>query len=106
MCRSMLAAGETLGLVGESGSGKTTLARSLLGLTAADPESRISMNGRVLPPRIGGRAPGDVKALQIVFQNPDSALNRSHTVRRTDRPSRQPSSRALAAARCSGASSL
>ena len=78
----VLAAGETLGLVGESGSGKTTLARSLLGLTAADPESRISMNGRVLPPRIGGRAPGDVKALQIVFQNPDSALNRSHTVRR------------------------
>jgi peptide/nickel transport system ATP-binding protein len=74
--------GETLGLVGESGSGKTTLARSLLGLTAADPQSRISMNGRMLAPRIGGRVPGDVKALQIVFQNPDSALNRSHAVRR------------------------
>jgi peptide/nickel transport system ATP-binding protein len=74
--------GETLGLVGESGSGKTTLARSLLGLTAADPQSRISMNGRTLPSRIGGRAPEDVKALQIVFQNPDSALNRSHAVRR------------------------
>jgi peptide/nickel transport system ATP-binding protein len=74
--------GETLGLVGESGSGKTTLARSLLGLTAADPKSRIIMDGRTLPPRIGGRAPEDVKALQIVFQNPDSALNRSHAVRR------------------------
>ena len=61
--------GETLGLVGESGSGKTTLARSLLGLTAADPQSRISMNGRTLPSRIGGRAPEDVKALQIVFQS-------------------------------------
>ena len=74
--------GETLGLVGESGSGKTTLARSLLGLTAADADGRISMNGRTLPPRIGRRAPEDVKALQIVFQNPDSALNRSHAVRR------------------------
>jgi peptide/nickel transport system ATP-binding protein len=74
--------GETLGLVGESGSGKTTLARSLLGLTAADPQSRITMNGHTLPPRIAARAPDDVKALQIVFQNPDSALNRSHAVRR------------------------
>jgi peptide/nickel transport system ATP-binding protein len=77
-----LEAGETLGLVGESGSGKTTLARSLLGLTAADSESRITMNGRALPARISARAPDDVKALQIVFQNPDSALNRSHAVRR------------------------
>jgi peptide/nickel transport system ATP-binding protein len=77
-----LRSGETLGLVGESGSGKTTLARSLLGLIAADPESRLDFDGKRLAPRAGDRSLDDAKALQIVFQNPDSALNRSHTVRR------------------------
>jgi peptide/nickel transport system ATP-binding protein len=77
-----LRSGETLGLVGESGSGKTTLARTLLGLTAADAPSRFELEGHVLAPRARERSLDDVKALQIVFQNPDSALNRSHTVRR------------------------
>ena len=40
-----LRAGETLGLVGESGSGKTTLARALLGLTAPDKGSEITLDG-------------------------------------------------------------
>ncbi len=77
-----LRSGETLGLVGESGSGKTTLARSLLGLTAADAPSRIDLAGRSLAPHAKARSLEQAKALQIVFQNPDSALNRSHTVRR------------------------
>jgi peptide/nickel transport system ATP-binding protein len=77
-----LRSGETLGLVGESGSGKTTLARTLLGLTAPDASSRLELDGRALPPRAGTRSLDDAKALQIVFQNPDSALNRAHTVRR------------------------
>ena len=73
--------GETLGLVGESGSGKTTLARLLLGLIEADGGSVIELDGGQLPAAIDRRTPDQVKALQIVFQNPDSALNRSHTVR-------------------------
>jgi peptide/nickel transport system ATP-binding protein len=77
-----LAPGETLGLVGESGSGKTTLARSLLGLTQADAGSVIELDGHELPGRISKRDREDVRALQIVFQNPDSALNRRFSIHR------------------------
>ena len=76
-----LEAGETLGLVGESGSGKTTLARLLLGLTTPDEGGEIEVGGRVVAGTAKARSRADQKALQIVFQNPDSALNRSHTVR-------------------------
>ena len=73
--------GETLGLVGESGSGKTTMARTLLGIV---PPTRgtATLEGRVLPPRYQKRSKADLRTLQIVFQNPDSALNRRHSVRR------------------------
>jgi len=74
--------GETLGLVGESGSGKTTLARVLLGLTPPDAGTAMELDGEPLAPTLAHRMLAAVKALQIVFQNPDSALNRSHTVRR------------------------
>jgi peptide/nickel transport system ATP-binding protein len=73
--------GETLGLVGESGSGKTTFARTLLGIV--EPTSgTVEIDGRKMPARLAERSSADVAALQIVFQNPDSALNRRHTVRR------------------------
>jgi peptide/nickel transport system ATP-binding protein len=74
-------AGETLGLVGESGSGKTTFARALLGLIAADAGS-VELDQRLLAPRLARRSQEDVRELQIVFQNPDSALNPRHSVRR------------------------
>ena len=77
-----LRAGETLGLVGESGSGKTTLARTLLGLTAPDKGSEITLDGKALSETTTGRTREQEKALQIVFQNPDSALNRRHSVQR------------------------
>ena len=73
--------GETLGLVGESGSGKTTLARVLLGLTAPDQGSVVTLHGTPLNPDARRRPRSILRALQIVFQNPDSALNRRHTVR-------------------------
>ena len=73
--------GETLGLVGESGSGKTTLARTLLGLVPPT-TGIVEFDGRTLAPRLSNRTREDIRALQIVFQNPDSALNRRHTVRR------------------------
>ncbi len=73
--------GETLGLVGESGSGKTTLARTLLGIVPATSGS-ATLEGATLPERYQKRSRRELRALQIVFQNPDSALNRRHSVRR------------------------
>ncbi len=73
--------GETLGLVGESGSGKTTLARALLGIV--EPTSgAVSLEGRRSRRGSPRRSDADLRDLQIVFQNPDSALNRRHSVRR------------------------
>jgi peptide/nickel transport system ATP-binding protein len=74
--------GETLGLVGESGSGKTTLARILLGLTSPDTGGVLTLAGATLAPAAPKRSQAEHKAIQIVFQNPDSALNRRHSVRR------------------------
>jgi len=74
--------GEVLGLVGESGSGKTTLARLLLGLTAPDEGSTLYMDGKELAGKVEKRSKEQVRSLQIVFQNPDGALNRRHSVRR------------------------
>lgn len=72
--------GETLGLVGESGSGKTTLARMLLGLVSPDPGGTLELDGKHLASTLERRRDEQVKAVQIIFQNPDSALNRSHSV--------------------------
>jgi len=73
--------GETLGLVGESGSGKTTLARTLLGIVPPTTGTAL-LEGVPLPTTYQKRSREELRALQIVFQNPDSALNRRHSVRR------------------------
>ena len=75
-----LGAGETLGLVGESGSGKTTLARLLLGLTAPDAGGDVLLDGKPLGHRLAARTRAERQAIQIIFQNPDSALNRAHRI--------------------------
>jgi peptide/nickel transport system ATP-binding protein len=75
-------AGETVGLVGESGSGKTTLARVIMGLTPPDDGADVTLDGHDLAPLAPKRTHAQQKALQIVFQNPDSALNRRHSVQR------------------------
>lgn len=72
--------GETLGVVGESGSGKTTLARALVGLTSADRGSSVEAAGRQVG-SLADRTLEELRLMQIVFQNPDSALNRRHSVR-------------------------
>jgi peptide/nickel transport system ATP-binding protein len=74
--------GETLGLVGESGSGKSSLAKLLLGLSSPDEGSQVQLRGEALPASADDRTRKQLKALQMVFQNPGSALNRSQTVRR------------------------
>jgi peptide/nickel transport system ATP-binding protein len=74
--------GETVGLVGESGSGKTTLARVLMGIIPPDEGAELELDGHELAGVATRRQPADQKALQIVFQNPDSALNRRHSVKK------------------------
>ena len=72
-----LRTGETLGLVGESGSGKTTLARIMAGLVEPD-TGQLRLDGSPLATRVLQRKRDQLSALQIVFQNPSSALNRAH----------------------------
>ena len=74
--------GETLGLVGESGAGKTTIAKLILGLTGSDSGSNVVLDGKTLAATLSKRDVADVGAMQIVFQNPDQALNRRHSVTR------------------------
>ena len=90
--------GECHAVVGESGSGKSTLANLVLGLQAPS-AGRLLFNGQALP----GRRPLALRrAIQLVQQNPLSALNPTRTVgaslrlpldvhaigTRTDRPER------------------
>ena len=77
-----LGGGETLGLVGESGSGKSTLAKAMLGIHEPDAGSEIELDGHLLEGKSSNRPTEDMRAMQMVFQNPDSALNRTWTVRR------------------------
>ena len=77
-----LAEGETLGVVGESGSGKSTLAKAMLGIESADDGGTVSLAGRSVNRATGGRTTDEKRSMQMVFQNPDSALNQSWTVRR------------------------
>ncbi len=74
--------GETLGLVGESGSGKTTLAHTILGIHAPDQAGTLTFAGTPLASHTRKRSDDAIRGIQIVFQNPDSALNRRHSVRR------------------------
>lgn len=74
--------GETVALVGESGSGKSTLAKVLLGIHAPDDGAVITLSGDELADELTSRGQKEIGALQMVFQNPDSALNRRHSVRR------------------------
>jgi peptide/nickel transport system ATP-binding protein len=74
-----LYAGEVLGIVGESGSGKSTIARSIVGLYRPT-AGRITLGGMPLPPALSRRSRAQKRRIQMVFQNPTSALNPRRSV--------------------------
>lgn len=69
--------GETLALVGESGSGKTTFAKILSGVMEAD-GGALFYRGECLNRNL--RKSGTGRKIQMVFQDPYSALNPCLTV--------------------------
>ncbi len=66
--------GETLGLVGESGCGKSTLARTILRLIEPH-QGSIEFQGKDITKLRGEAMQILRRELQIIFQNPFSALN-------------------------------
>jgi peptide/nickel transport system ATP-binding protein len=71
--------GEVVGLVGESGSGKSTLGRALLGLVTAT-EGSIHLRDQNLADLSRRRLREIRQVVQMVFQDPNAALNPSMTV--------------------------
>ncbi|MES2712787.1 MAG: ATP-binding cassette domain-containing protein [Pseudomonadota bacterium] len=71
--------GAALGLVGESGSGKSTLLRVLLRLQGVA-EGHVLMDGQDITGQREARLKALRRDVQVVFQNPHSALNPRRTV--------------------------
>ncbi|CAN7374502.1 ABC transporter ATP-binding protein [Paraburkholderia sp. DD10] len=75
-------AGRTLAVVGRSGSGKSSLARVVTGLLRPD-QGRVWVDGAPMPPDVRARSREQLRAVQLIHQLPDLALNPAHTVRET-----------------------
>ena len=71
--------GETLGLVGESGSGKSTILKTIAGLLPPA-AGAVTAGDQSLPHMVEHRDPGQLRQIQLIFQNPDDSLNPRHTV--------------------------
>jgi peptide/nickel transport system ATP-binding protein len=71
--------GETLGLVGESGSGKSTIGRAILGLTPVL-SGTVEFEGEDIAWRAGMPRPSLGGAIQLVSQDPSTALNPARTI--------------------------
>ncbi|MGW6916124.1 ABC transporter ATP-binding protein [Kitasatospora sp. NPDC054939] len=74
--------GSTLGLVGESGSGKSSLARAIVGLVPVH-GGRVLLDGREVRVRTVRDRRRLGRLVQVVLQDPDTALDPRMTVRRT-----------------------
>jgi peptide/nickel transport system ATP-binding protein len=73
--------GEILGLVGESGSGKSTILRCVAGLWPALGGTLRYGADAMLDRPAARRDRRVLRAIQLVFQNPDASLNPRQTVR-------------------------
>lgn len=71
--------GATVGVIGESGSGKTTLARTIVGLVQSS-AGNVYLDGLPLDASTSNRTREQLRRVQYVFQNADTALNPLHTV--------------------------
>ncbi len=74
-----IAPGRVLGVIGESGCGKSTLARVVAGLLP-QASGQVLLDGKVLPARVEERTREQLRAVQIVFQSADTALNPARRV--------------------------
>ncbi|MFB7615881.1 ABC transporter ATP-binding protein [Kitasatospora sp. NPDC056181] len=74
--------GTTLGLVGESGSGKSSLARAIVGLVPVH-GGRVLLDGREVRVRTVRDRRRLGRLVQVVLQDPDTALDPRMTVRQT-----------------------
>ena len=72
--------GETLALVGESGSGKSTILKSIAGLLKTKDGNIKFDKDKMLSNDLRQREPSFLRAIQLIFQNPDESLNPNHTV--------------------------
>jgi peptide/nickel transport system ATP-binding protein len=74
-----VARGETVAVVGESGSGKSSLARLMVGLlprTTGD----VKLHGVTLAPALKDRNRDILRKVQLIYQQPDVALNPHQTI--------------------------
>ena len=72
----------TVGLVGESGSGKSTLAKAILGL-APIASGRVELLGQDITTLAGRQRRRLGSTIQAIFQDPNTSLNPSFTIRRS-----------------------
>lgn len=77
-----VAKGESLGLVGESGCGKSTLARLILGMSSLT-SGHIDIDGIDVSSAEGGERRRLRRTVQLVFQDPFSALDPRMTIGRS-----------------------
>ncbi|MAF07295.1 MAG: ABC transporter [Acidiferrobacteraceae bacterium] len=66
--------GKTVAVVGESGSGKSTLARVITGLLPPF-AGGVRFRGELLSPALANRGREQLRAIQMIYQMPDVALN-------------------------------